>query len=172
MPARLRLVPIVRPENDCLKSSSPKSPVELGVFSTARRLTIGCGKAVTFTCSMERPFPCRTLRRTLEAYPKTYNQKAGRDFLWHAVGSLISLSCGAILDVGFVDTPARDRGKSACCVACGTFLRPGDVILGDCLMSNWTGIVMLKERGFELVSRLNKAHRKADFRKGKRLGPG
>ena len=29
---------------------------------------------------------------------------------------------------------------------------------------------MLKERGFELVSRLNKAHRKADFRKGTRLG--
>ena len=37
-------------------------------------------------------------------------------------------------------------------------------------MSNWTSIVMLKERGFGLVSRLNKAHRKADFRKGKRLG--
>ena len=30
---------------------------------------------------------------------------------------------------------------------------------------------MLKERGFKLVSRLNKAHRKADFRKGKRLSP-
>jgi hypothetical protein len=30
---------------------------------------------------------------------------------------------------------------------------------------------MLKERGFDIVSRLNKAHRKADFRKGKRLGP-
>src|SRR5207248_11178870 len=30
---------------------------------------------------------------------------------------------------------------------------------------------MLKERGLELVSRLNKAHRTADFRRGKRLGP-
>ena len=28
---------------------------------------------------------------------------------------------------------------------------------------------MLRERGIELVSRLNKAHRKADFRKGTRL---
>jgi IS4 transposase len=37
-------------------------------------------------------------------------------------------------------------------------------------MSNWTNIVMLRERGLELVSRLNKAHRKADFRKGTRLG--
>src|SRR5437870_4614778 len=30
---------------------------------------------------------------------------------------------------------------------------------------------MLRERGVELVSRLNKAHRKADFRRGRRLGP-
>ena len=29
---------------------------------------------------------------------------------------------------------------------------------------------MLRERGFELVSRLNKAHRSADFRRGVRLG--
>jgi hypothetical protein len=49
-------------------------------------------------------------------------------------------------------------------------LRPGDVLLADSLMSNWTSIAMLQERGFELVSRLNKAHRKADFRKGTRLG--
>ena len=49
-------------------------------------------------------------------------------------------------------------------------LSPGDVLLGDRLVSNWAGIVMLRERGLELVSRLNKAHRKADFRRGKRLG--
>ena len=29
---------------------------------------------------------------------------------------------------------------------------------------------MLQQRGLDLVSRLNKANRKADFRKGKRLG--
>src|SRR5262249_5144420 len=40
----------------------------------------------------------------------------------------------------------------------------------DCLMSNWTTIVMLKQRGVETVSRLNKAVRSADFRQGIRLG--
>ena len=30
---------------------------------------------------------------------------------------------------------------------------------------------MLKQRGLEFVGRLNKAHRKADFRRGQRLGP-
>jgi hypothetical protein len=31
--------------------------------------------------------------------------------------------------------------------------------------------VLVGERGVEMVSRLNKAHRRADFRRGKRLGP-
>lgn len=38
-------------------------------------------------------------------------------------------------------------------------------------MANWTNILLIKERGLELVGRLNKANRKADFRRGKRLGP-
>jgi len=37
-------------------------------------------------------------------------------------------------------------------------------------MANWTNIAMLQQRGLNLVSRLNKANRKADFRKGERLG--
>jgi hypothetical protein len=36
-------------------------------------------------------------------------------------------------------------------------------------MANWLNIYLLQQRGIELVSRLNKANRKADFRRGKRL---
>src|SRR5436305_1926108 len=49
-------------------------------------------------------------------------------------------------------------------------LLPGDVLLADSLIANLTNIVLLQARGVELVSRLNKAHRKADFRRGQRLG--
>lgn len=49
-------------------------------------------------------------------------------------------------------------------------LLPGDVLLADSLISNFTNIFLLQSRGVELVSRLNKAHRKADFRRGQRLG--
>src|SRR5262249_35119663 len=49
-------------------------------------------------------------------------------------------------------------------------LRPGDVLLADRLAANWATIALLQGRGVELVSRLNKAHRKADFRRGRRLG--
>jgi hypothetical protein len=49
-------------------------------------------------------------------------------------------------------------------------LCPGDVLLADSLLANWANIWLLQERGVELVSRLNKAHRAADFRRGRRLG--
>src|SRR6266550_8228532 len=48
-------------------------------------------------------------------------------------------------------------------------LRPGDVLLGDRLMSGWVGMHLLKRRGVDTVSRLS-AHRRADFRQGTRLG--
>lgn len=49
--------------------------------------------------------------------------------------------------------------------------RPGDVMLADRLMCAWTEMVMLKQRGVDSVCRFT-AHRKADFRKGQRLGAG
>jgi hypothetical protein len=49
--------------------------------------------------------------------------------------------------------------------------RPGDVVLADRLMCAWTEMVMLKLRGVDSVCRLT-SHRKADFRRGRRLGEG
>lgn len=85
------------------------------------------------------------------------------------IGATTSLSCGAILNVGFCRYAGKGQGEVSLLRRLWDILRPGDVLLADSLMSNWAGIVMLKERGFELVSRLNKAHRKADFRKKIRL---
>jgi IS4 transposase len=49
--------------------------------------------------------------------------------------------------------------------------RAGDVLLADRLMCAWTEMVLLKQRGVDCVCRLT-SHRTADFRRGKRLGPG
>jgi len=106
----------------------------------------------------------------LKAYPKTYNQKPGLGFPIARVGAITSLSCGAILNVGFCRYAGKGQGEVSLLRRMWDTLRPGDILLADSLMSNWTGIVMLRERGVELVSRLNKALRKADFRRGKRLG--
>ena len=51
-------------------------------------------------------------------------------------------------------------------------LCPGDVLLTDGLLSTWTEMALLKQRGVDCVSRLNKATRSADFRRGRSLGKG
>ncbi len=51
-------------------------------------------------------------------------------------------------------------------------LSAGDILLTDALMSTWRVMLMLKEQGVNSVSRFNKAHRRADFRRGKRFGKG
>ena len=104
------------------------------------------------------------------AYPQVYNQKSGLGFPIVRIGATISLSCGAVLNVGFCRYAGKGQGEVSLLRRMWDILNPGDILLVDSLMSNWAGIVMLQQRGFELVSRLNKANRQADFRRGKRLG--
>ena len=49
------------------------------------------------------------------------------------------------------------------------FFQPGDVVLTDRLYCTWRELLTLQQRGVDSVSQLQ-AMRKADFRKGKRLG--
>jgi hypothetical protein len=79
------------------------------------------------------------------------------------------LSCGAILDLGICRYAGKGQGEVGLLRRLWDNLRPGDVLLGDRLMSGWAGMHLLKERGVDTVSRLS-AHRRADFRTGTRLG--
>ena len=103
-------------------------------------------------------------------YPLTYNQKPGTGFPIARIGAIISLSCGAILNLGICRYAGKGQGEVSLLRQLWDLLRPGDVLLGDRLTANWTGICMLKQRGVEFVGRLNKANRRADFRRGIRLG--
>jgi len=105
-----------------------------------------------------------------QAYPQVYNQKTGVGFPIARVGALISLACGAILRLGVCQYAGKGQGEVSLLRTLWDILRPQDVLLTDALLANWANIVMLKQRGIELVGRLNKAHRAADFRRGKRLG--
>jgi hypothetical protein len=105
-----------------------------------------------------------------QAYPQLYNQKPGLGFPIARLGAITSLSCGAIVNLGFCRYAGKGQGEVSLLRRMWDVLCSGDVLLADSLLSNWTGIVMLRQRGIELVSRLNKAHRKADFRRGQRLG--
>jgi len=106
------------------------------------------------------------------AYPQVYNQKPGLGFPIARVCTIISLSCGAVLDLGISRYAGKGQGELSLLRKLWDTLSPGDVLLTDALMSTWYEMLMLKQRGVDSVSRLNKATRRADFRRGQRLGKG
>src|SRR4051812_31589048 len=104
------------------------------------------------------------------AYPQVYNQKPGLGFPIARLGALISLACGAVVNLGFCRYAGKGQGEVSLLRRLWDVLRPGDVVLADCLTANWATLALLSQRGVEVVSRLNKAHRQADFWRGRRLG--
>src|SRR4051812_16913892 len=106
-----------------------------------------------------------------EAYPQVYNQGPGQGFPIARLGALISLACGAVVNLGFARYAGKGQGEVSLLRRMWDFLAPGDVLLADRLTANWATIHLLQARGVHLVSRLNKAKRTADFRRGRRLGP-
>ena len=105
-------------------------------------------------------------------YPQVYNQKPGLGFPIARVCTIMSLSCGAVLDLGICRYAGKGQGELSLLRKLRGILSPGDILLTDSLMSTWYEMLTLKQAGVDLVSRLNKATRKADFRRGKRLGKG
>jgi Transposase DDE domain len=102
-------------------------------------------------------------------YPLTYNQKPGTGFAVARIGAVISLSCGAILDLGICRYAGKGQSESGLLRQLWGLFRPGDVLVTDRLLCAWTEMVMLKRRGIDTVARLT-SHRTADFRRGARLG--
>jgi hypothetical protein len=103
------------------------------------------------------------------AYPQVYNQKLGVGFPIARVCTIMSLSCGAVLDMGISRYAGKGQGELSLLRKMWDILSPGDILLTDALMSTWHEMLTLKQRGIDSVSRLNKSVRKADFRRGKRL---
>ncbi len=103
------------------------------------------------------------------AYPQVYNQGPGVGFPIARLGAVFSLACGAVVALGFSRYAGKGQGEVSLLRRLWGVLAPGDVLLGDRLMSGWVGMHLLKERGVDTVSRPS-AHRRADFRKGTRLG--
>jgi hypothetical protein len=104
-------------------------------------------------------------------YPQPVAQKPGLGFPLARIGAVFSLACGAAVGLGicrYAGKGQSDRGVLRTLL--GVF-RPGDVMLADRLMCVWTEMVMLHQRGVDCVCRLT-SHRKADFRRGRRLGRG
>lgn len=90
-----------------------------------------------------------------QAYPQVYNQASGAGFPIARIAAIISLSCGAIIDLGICRYAGKGQGEVSLLRKLWGFFRRGDVMLTDCLMCNWTELVMLQQRGVDTVTRLN-----------------
>jgi Transposase DDE domain len=144
----------------CLVGRALDAKVERRWLWKGRRVYMFDGTTVTMPDTPENQ----------QTYPQVYNQKPGTGFPIARVGALTSLSCGAIVNLGVCRYAGKGQGEVSLLRRLWGVLCSGDVLLTDRLMANWANILLLQKRGIELVSRLNKANRKADFRRGKRLG--
>jgi hypothetical protein len=104
-----------------------------------------------------------------QEYPQNPSQKPGLGFPIARLGAIISLACGVVLSLGICRYAGKGQGERNLLRQQWDIFSPGDILLTDALMSSWTEMVMLKQRGVDSVSRLNKALRSADFRTGKQL---
>jgi Transposase DDE domain len=109
--------------------------------------------------------------RNQAEYPQPDTQKPGLGFPLARIAAIFSLACGAVLDVGICRYAGKGQSELGLLRTLWGLFRPGDVLLADRLMCAWAEMAMLKQRGVDSVCRLS-SHRAADFRRGKRLGPG
>ena len=105
------------------------------------------------------------------AYPQPVAQKPGLGFPLARIGAVFSLACGAILELGICRYAGKGQSELGLLRTLLGLFRPGDVVLTDRHMCAWTEMVLLTQRGVDCVCRFT-SHRKADFRRGKRLGRG
>ncbi len=103
------------------------------------------------------------------AYPQHDKQQPGLGFPLARITAIFSLSCGAIMDLGICRYAGKGQGEISLFRTLWDFFQPGDIVLTDRLYCTWRELLTLKQRGVDSVSQLQ-AMRKADFRKGKRLG--
>jgi hypothetical protein len=143
----------------CLVGRSLDAQVEPRWLWKGRRVYLFDGSTVSMPDTVENR----------KAYPLLYNQKPGTGFAIARIGAIISLSCGAILELGICRYAGKGQSELGLLRRMWGLFQPGDVMVADRLMCAWTEMVMLKQRGVDCVCRLT-SHRKADFRRGTRLG--
>ena len=104
------------------------------------------------------------------AYPQPAAQRPGVGFPLARIAAVFSLACGAVVELGVCRYAGNGQSELGMLRTLWGLFRPGDVVLADRLLCSWAELVMLKLRGVDTVTRLSR--RTADFRRGKRLGPG
>jgi hypothetical protein len=103
------------------------------------------------------------------AFPQSRTQAPGVGFPLARIGVLFSLSVGTVLDLGIRRWAGKFQSELAMLRDMIPSLQAGDVLLTDRYLCSYMEIALLLRRGVDYVGRMH-AHRKVDFRCGRRLG--
>lgn len=102
-------------------------------------------------------------------FPQSRGQKPGLGFPILRFVVLLSLAVGTALDCAIGPCRGKRTGEESLFRNLWDALRPGDIVLGDCLYDAYRDIVQLKGREVDSLFG-KKRSRICDFRKGRRLG--
>jgi len=102
-------------------------------------------------------------------YPQSKSQKPGIGFPLLRTVALVSLATGMVRAFATAPYAGKETGETALLRSLFGSLQPGNVVLGDRYYCGWFMLALLQRLGIDFVVRLHQ-HRKADFRRGRRLG--
>ena len=104
------------------------------------------------------------------AYPQSPSQQPGLGFPLARLVVLFSLAVGTVLDAALGRCQGKQTGETALFHTLHDHLEAGDLLLADRCYSSYWELALVRQRGADLVTRLHQG-RRADFRRGRRLGP-
>jgi hypothetical protein len=103
------------------------------------------------------------------AYPQLKEQRPGCGFPIARVLVIFSLAVGTVLEAAISRYEGKQTGENSLFRGLHDTLDDGDVVVADRYFSGWFDILLLQQRGVDVVVR--KHHSRAtDFRRGARLG--
>jgi hypothetical protein len=105
------------------------------------------------------------------AYPQHATQAPGLGFPIARMAVVFCLACGAALDAALGRYQGAGTGEAALLRGLDGALDPGDVLVADRQFGGWFDVLRWRQRGVDVAIRLHQT-RSADFRRGRRLGPG
>ena len=103
------------------------------------------------------------------AYPQLDSQAPGLGFPILRLLVVFSLAVGTVLRAALGPYQGKQTGEQALLRGLLDDFRPGDIVLADRFHCSYWAIAALRARGVDVVVRLHQA-RRADFRRGRRLG--
>jgi hypothetical protein len=110
-------------------------------------------------------------RENQQAFPQSRTQAPGVGFPLARIGVLFSLSVGTVLELGIRRWVGKHQSELSMLRDMIPSLAAGEVLLTDRYLCSYMEIALLQQRGVDFVGRMH-AHRKVDFRRGRRLGSG